>query len=85
MPEAGIREGEKLHEVMISAEDSARTYEYEKHYIIYPNYTWWEAASIIPDGKLVESEFIYSSETNKEWLNVEEIKAKLKIDVDRHA
>lgn len=84
MPEVGIREGEKLHEVMIPAEDSARTYEYAKHYIIYPNYTWWESASIIPGGKLVEPGFIYSSGTNKEWLTVEDIKAKLKTDIERH-
>ena len=31
MPEVGIREGEKLHEIMITREDSMRTYEYEKH------------------------------------------------------
>ena len=36
MPEVGIREGEKLHEVMITKEDSPNTYEYDKHYIIYP-------------------------------------------------
>ena len=84
MPEVGIREGEKLHEVMIPAEDSMRTYEYEKHYIIYPNYTWWESASVIPGGKLVEPGFIYSSGTNKEWLSVDDIKAKLKTDIERH-
>ena len=37
MPEVGIREGEKLHEVMVTQEDSVATYEYEKHYIIYPH------------------------------------------------
>ncbi len=84
MPEVGIREGEKLHEVMIPAEDSARTYEYAKHYIIYPNYTWWSNSEVIPGGKLVEPGFIYSSETNKEWLSIDEIKAKLKTDVERH-
>ena len=36
MPEIGIREGEKLHEIMITKEDSSTTYEYENHYIIYP-------------------------------------------------
>ena len=84
MPEVGIREGEKLHEVMIRAEDSARTYEYAKHYIIYPNYSWWWAVSIIPGVKLVELGFIYSSETNKEWLSIDEIKARLKTDIESH-
>lgn len=49
-----------------------RTYEYEKHYIIYPNYTCWESASILLGGKLVELGFVYSSETNKEWLSIDE-------------
>jgi FlaA1/EpsC-like NDP-sugar epimerase len=34
----GIREGEKLHEVMITSDDSRGTYDYGDHYIIYPNY-----------------------------------------------
>lgn len=37
MKEVGIREGEKLHEVMITREDSRYTYEYDKHFIIYPH------------------------------------------------
>lgn len=84
MPEVGIREGEKLHEVMVSAEDSMRTYEYNKHYIIYPDYNWWNRNKMIPGGKLVESGFIYSSGTNKEWLNVQDIQAKLQTDLDQH-
>ena len=84
MPEVGIREGEKLHEVMVPAEDSSRTYEYEKNYIIYPNYDWWSSEGIIPGGKLVEPGFIYSSGTNKQWLSVEEISKKLHTDIDHH-
>ena len=57
MPEVGIREGEKLHEVMITREDSASTYEYEKHFIVYPNYVWWGEKGIIGGGKLVEDGF----------------------------
>ena len=84
MPEVGIRKGEKLHEVMIPAEDSERTYEYEKNYIIYPNYDWWHNENIIPGGKLVEPGFIYSSGTNKEWMSIEDIKRKLLTDLDHH-
>lgn len=81
MPEVGIREGEKLHEVMILAEDSARVYEYEKNYIIYPNYNWWHDENIISGGKPVEAGFIYSSGTNVNWLSVEDIKTKLLTDL----
>lgn len=84
MPEVGIREGEKLHEIMITREDSFHAYEYEKHYIIYPNYSWWGRNAIIPGGKLVEPEFEYSSGHNKEWLQVEDIKVLLKTDISKH-
>lgn len=77
MPEVGIREGEKLHEIMITREDSMRTYEYDKHYIIYPQYNWWENEDIQSGGKLVPTEFEYSSGTNSQWLSVEELRERL--------
>lgn len=77
MPEVGIREGEKLHEVMVSKEDAPFTYEYEKNYIIYPHYTWWSENRIIPGGKPVDQEFVYSSGTNTQWLSVDDLKARL--------
>ena len=83
-PEVGIREGEKLHEIMVTREDSLHTYEYEKHYIIYPNYDWWGKKYIIPGGKPVPQEFEYSSGTNSEWLSVEQLQEKLKTDLDKH-
>lgn len=83
-PEVGIREGEKLHEVMVTREDSLHTYEYEKHFIVYPHYNWWGEKDIIPGGKLVTPEFEYSSGSNTEWLTVEELKEKLVTDLDKH-
>lgn len=78
MPEVGIREGEKLHEVMITREDSMTTYEYEKHYIIYPHFEWWNR-EVLPGGKQVEQGFEYSSGDNTEWLNIDELQSKLEI------
>lgn len=77
MPEIGIREGEKLHEVMVSKEDAPFTYEYEKNYIIYPHYSWWGKSMIIPGGKPVDPEFVYSSGTNTQWLSIDDLKARL--------
>lgn len=84
MPEVGIREGEKLHECMVPAEDSCHTYEYDSHYIIYPNYNWWNQDKLIPGGKKVEPGFVYDSGTNREWLSVEDIQRLLKTDIDHH-
>lgn len=76
--EIGIREGEKLHEVMVTKDDSRRTYEYDKHYIIYPNFEWMDLKkALLPGGKLVEEGFEYSSGDNKEWLDVEKLKMEL--------
>ena len=84
MPEVGIREGEKLHEIMVTREDSLHTYEYEKHFIIYPHYNWWGKQDIIPGGKPVQPEFEYSSGNNTQWLRVAEIQKLLLTDLDEH-
>ncbi|WP_026508555.1 UDP-N-acetylglucosamine 4,6-dehydratase (inverting) [Butyrivibrio sp. MC2013] len=84
LKEVGIREGEKLHEIMITSEDSARTYEYDDSYIIYPHYDWWLDRMIVPGGKPVEAGFEYTSGNNKVFLTVEELQQKLKTDLDKH-
>ncbi|MDD5934739.1 MAG: UDP-N-acetylglucosamine 4,6-dehydratase (inverting) [Clostridiales bacterium] len=79
MKEIGIREGEKLHEVMVTKDDSRSTYEYDKHYIIYPHFEWWDVKRYFTEGgKLVEEGFEYNSETNAEWLSVEQLRESLK-------
>ena len=74
--EIGIREGEKLHEVMITKDDGRLTYEYEKHYIIYPNFVWSKPVEI-GEGKPVADGFEYNSGTNTQWLDVEQLKDAL--------
>ena len=75
MKEVGIREGEKLHEVMITKDDSRRTYEYDKHYIIYPNFDWWNIDTHFTEGgKLINLGFEYDSGTNSEWLSIDDLR-----------
>lgn len=76
--ETGIRPGEKLHEIMVTPEDSHTTYEYDKHFIVYPQMTWNDRQQPDLSGKKVEEGFSYSSGTNKEWLSVEDIRELLK-------
>jgi UDP-N-acetylglucosamine 4,6-dehydratase (inverting) len=76
--EVGIREGEKLHEVMITEYDSFSTYEYQSHYTIYPqSYDWWSTNRLTPGGKKVEEFFRYASDVNDQWLSVDQIREKL--------
>lgn len=75
MKEVGIREGEKLHEVMITKDDSRRTYEYGKHYIIYPNFDWWNIDTHFTEGgNLIDFGFEYDSGTNSQWLSIDDLR-----------
>lgn len=70
----GIRPGEKLHEQMISAEDSLTTFEYPEHFKILPVIHNWSAdAARIKDGVKVPEGFVYSSDNNPEWMSVREL------------
>jgi UDP-N-acetylglucosamine 4,6-dehydratase (inverting) len=74
----GIRPGEKLHEVLITAEDSRTTYEYDDHFIIYPDLEWCDYKKIIKDGgKKVQEGFVYASNTNEDFFNIEDLKKSL--------
>ncbi len=83
MPEAehnviGIRPGEKLHEQMISVEDSYTTYEYPDYYKILPAINGWgEDPNRIKDGGKVREGFEYVSNKNTQWLGVEDLRAWL--------
>ena len=76
--ETGIRPGEKLHEVMVTPEDSLNTWEYEKNYIVYPQIVFNSRQVVNTNGNRVPEGFAYSSGTNSEWLGVEQIRELLK-------
>ncbi|NFK10560.1 UDP-N-acetylglucosamine 4,6-dehydratase (inverting) [Clostridium botulinum] len=78
LKEVGIREGEKLHEVMVTKDDSRYTYEYPQHYIVYPHFEWWNSGNYLtPGGKPIEEGFEYNSGTNSQWMTVEDLGKEL--------
>jgi len=65
----GIRPGEKLHEQMISSDDSYAAYEYSGYYKILPQINNWANDNLrIKDGKKLPDGFVYSSDNNSEWM-----------------
>ena len=71
----GIRPGEKLHEQMISSDDSYSTYEYSSYYKILPQINEWGQDNLrIKKGIKVPEGFVYSSDNNSDWMT----KSKLK-------
>ena len=69
----GIRPGEKIHEVLITEEDGRNTVAHNGIYVIMPNLSWWERENYKKSQKLPEG-FVYTSNTNDEWLDVEDLR-----------
>lgn len=74
----GIRPGEKLHEALISEDDGRNTLEYESHYVIQPQFTWWGDALKNTGGRAVSEGFSYTSDNNSQRLTVEQIRHIIK-------
>ena len=67
----GIRPGEKIHEQMIGFEDAPHTFEYDSYYKILPAiHNWSNDLNRIKNGKKVDENFTYSSDNNKDWMDI---------------
>jgi UDP-N-acetylglucosamine 4,6-dehydratase len=73
----GIRPGEKIHEVMIPRDDARRTVEFDRYYIIQPDFSFWERRNH-HDGKPVDDNFEYNSGTNPWTLTIDDMKGIIK-------
>ena len=85
----GIRPGEKLHEEMITINDSANTVNFETYYVILPSSEkiTWKREDFIKNsnnqvGRICDNGFSYDSGTNKDFLAIEEIKELIKNNVE---
>jgi UDP-N-acetylglucosamine 4,6-dehydratase len=72
----GIRPGEKIHEEMITVNDSYNTIENSKYYIILPYFKNARINKYLKyyDAKKINKPFSYNSEDNKKFLTIKEIK-----------
>jgi len=79
----GIRPGEKLHEEMISQNDAQNTIEYKNYFVITPNSQFinWDKKKYLKlnkSGAVCHNEFTYNSKSNKNFLNIVELKELVK-------
>lgn len=70
--EIGMRPGEKLHEEMISADDSRRTIIMENRFVVMPVAAEWGYSA--PEGELMEEGVAYRSDTNSHWMTESDIR-----------
>jgi UDP-N-acetylglucosamine 4,6-dehydratase len=73
----GIRPGEKLHEVLITSDESRHTIDAEDVYVVLPEHPWWEDSPRWMEGKPLDDGFVYSSDRNESWLSSSELSAML--------
>jgi UDP-N-acetylglucosamine 4,6-dehydratase/5-epimerase len=71
----GMRPGEKLHEILISEDESRQALEYDDEgmFVLEPLYRSWTFTSR-EGGKRPAPGFRYSSDTNSMWLSHSEMK-----------
>jgi UDP-N-acetylglucosamine 4,6-dehydratase len=73
----GIRPGEKVHEQMISVDDARRTLDAGSFFVVTPEAEWWDGSpwshlEPVPEG------FSYTSDTNRDWLTLEQLRTMIK-------
>ncbi len=76
LEEIGMRPGEKLHEEMISADDSRRTIVLENRYVVTPVVAEWGYNP--PEGSRMPEGQAFRSDTNDLWMSESDIKNFIK-------
>jgi UDP-N-acetylglucosamine 4,6-dehydratase len=74
----GIRPGEKVHEVMVPRDESRKTLEFDRFYVIQPDFRFWVRRSSWNGGRKVPEDFEYNSGTNPWRLTMDEMRAMIK-------
>lgn len=69
----GIRPGEKLHEAMISEDESIQAVDLGDRYAILPAHNWWSKENW-KNGKKLPNGYSYMSNTNEQWLTPDELR-----------
>jgi len=74
----GIRPGEKLHEWMLTSDESMQAIQISDRYIILP-FMHQMRGGYLRESTPLKERFIYSSETNHEWLNATQLKEMINV------
>ncbi len=67
----GLRPGEKIHEVLLTADESRHARAFHDHYSIRPAFNDWHAE--YPEGEELPPGFAYMSNTNTDMLMAKDL------------
>jgi len=73
----GIRPGEKLHETMITSDESRMATDLGDSFLIRPQFPWWTEGTYSA-GTPMAPDTVYASDVNDHFLSPEEIRALLR-------
>ncbi len=73
----GIRPGEKLHEALLTVDESRHTVDAGSVYVVLPQHPWWSDRPAWAEAQPVPPEFSYTSDHNDWWLTADELRSLL--------
>jgi len=73
----GIRPGEKIHECLLTEDETRHAVEYKNFFVIMPDHPWWSYGNY-KDGNKLPDGFRYTSDSNEHWLTEKELQKMLK-------
>jgi FlaA1/EpsC-like NDP-sugar epimerase len=73
----GIRAGEKLHESLLTVDESRHSIDAGDVYVVLPEHPWWVSNPEWLAGTPLRDGFTYSSDTNDTWLSADQLRALL--------
>lgn len=69
----GIRPGEKVHEVLLTEDESRHATAFDEYFVIHPSFQFWGDPGY-PAGEELPPGFRYTSDANDVWLSRDEIR-----------
>lgn len=73
----GIRPGEKLHESLLTSDESRHAVDGGDVYVVLPEHPWWSSNPSWTHREMLSDGFAYTSDTNTEWLSIEDLRRVL--------
>jgi UDP-N-acetylglucosamine 4,6-dehydratase len=73
----GIRPGEKLHELLITSDEARHAIDAGDVYLVMPEHPWWDEMGPSAVGIPCSDDFVYASDTNDEWLSIDDLRVVL--------
>ncbi len=73
----GIRPGEKLHELLITADEARHSIDAGDVFVVLPEHPWWDGKGSNIVGRSVPDGFVYASDSNDVWLTPNQLQALL--------